>query len=324
MLAKHSKPLSQIPPVNAAAGRSADSAAPRTFTDCATTRGSPSPYGLPRSQQPASPFTDAEFAIIETLRSQPMPDTPTPLSRHSLASFARPLKPIASLKNTSLAHHSCSEKAAGPQPPSKAPAAVASKENAYRPVTSIPCQDPGSRYRPGRIMRSCEERPPPDCRPGLAQAGSADEMITGPIISSALGGAKGTTMEALAREAVCVAMGPRFLEPKTPLGPRDMQLRNMLREKRSTGQGRQTYRVGFSPGTAGRLTEGLVSRVITESPDNKDIALRQRAAQETPGKVPLEKGADLKTQMDYFLYFNAPTVGTPHPSASATICRDEL
>ncbi|EFQ31868.1 uncharacterized protein GLRG_07012 [Colletotrichum graminicola M1.001] len=284
-------------------------------------RGSPSPSGLLRSQQPASPFTDAQFAIIETLRSQPMPDTPTPLSRHSMTPFARPLKPIALPKNTSLAQRSFSEKTAGPQPSLKRPVAAASKEDAYRPVTSIPCQDPGSRYRPGRIIRSCEERSLPDRRLDLVQAGSADKMIAGPILSNPPGGAKTATMEDLAREAV---LGPLFRVTKTPLSPGDMQLPNMLREKRSTGQAHEAYHVGFSPGTEERLDDGLVSRVNTESPNNKGTTPRQWATQETPGKVPLEKEADLRTQMDYYLYFNAPTVGTPHPLAIAIICRDEL
>ncbi|KAK1969234.1 hypothetical protein LY78DRAFT_700910 [Colletotrichum sublineola] len=231
-------------------------------------------------------FTDAEFAaIIDTLRSQPMPDTPIPLSRHSLASVAGPLKRIDSPKNNSLASPSCFKKAAGPQPSSTAPPATVLEGGAYRPVTRIPCQDPGSRYRPGRIARSCEEQALPDHHSELTQAGSADQTITGPIIRSSSNGADRTPMDALAREAVYASIGRLFLEPEPPLGPGAMQLRNMSREKLSTGQ---------------------------ELPSDKEIAPRPQAAQKTPDEKPLEKGANLNTQMDYFLYFNAPMVGTSH------------
>ncbi|KAK1975325.1 hypothetical protein LZ30DRAFT_363299 [Colletotrichum cereale] len=269
------------------------------------TLGSPSPSGQFHRQQSVTPFTDA-------LRSQTMLDTPSPLSRHSLASFTSPLKRVASPKNNPLAHRSFFEKAARPQPSSTA-AAAAVLEDAYRPVTSIPCQDPGSRYRAGHIARRREERPLPDHRSALTQVGSADKMIAAPFSSSPLGGAQGTTMDDLAHEAVYVTIDHPFLKPKTPLGPGEMLLRNVLREKRTAAQGRQTYHAGFSPGAAERLSEGLVSRVITGLPKNKDVAPRPQAEQDTPGEGPLEEGAHLKTQMDYFLYFNPPTVGTIPP-----------
>ncbi|KAK2017141.1 hypothetical protein LZ32DRAFT_39729 [Colletotrichum eremochloae] len=291
----------KIHPANAVADRSTAFTAPRTLpswprracsphpagpTNSVATRGSSSPHGFLFSQKFIMSFTDAEFAaIIDALRSQPMPDTPIPLSRHSLASVAGPLKRIDSPKNNSLASPSCFKKAADPQPSSTAPPAAVLEGGAYRPVTRIPCQDPGSRYRPGRIARSCEEQTLPDHRSELTQAGSADQPITGPIIRSSSNGADRTPMDALAREAVYASMGRLFLEPKTPLGPGAMQLRNMSQEKLSTGQ---------------------------ELPSDKEIAPRPQAAQKTPDEKPLEKGANLNTQMDYFLYFNAPMVGTSH------------
>ncbi|KAK1993002.1 hypothetical protein LX36DRAFT_643832 [Colletotrichum falcatum] len=327
-------PLSQIPPANAAEGRLAASEAPQAITsrsrpghgpppggpaDGVAARGVPSPYGLLHSQTSAAPFTNAEFAIIEALRSQPLPGTSTPLSQHSLTSLAGPLTGIASPKNTLFTHRSYSEKATGLRPSSTAPAvgaaAAAEEKGAYRPVTKIPCQDPGSRYRPGRISRDCEQRDFPDRHPVFTQAGSEEYMIAGPSMS---GDAKRTPMDTLtppdrrpiAREVVLLAMDRRRLAPEATTA---VQRRNMLREKRSTGQQLPTYREGFSPGTAKRLSEGLVSRVMTESPKDKDATSRPQAAQETPGGKPLKEEADLKTQMDYFLYFNNPMVGTSQP-----------
>ncbi|KAK2060427.1 hypothetical protein LY76DRAFT_615069 [Colletotrichum caudatum] len=293
-----------------------------------STKRVPSPYGpLPSNQQPAAaPFTDAEFAIIENLRSQPLPGNLTPLSRHSLTSGGLPNSIALSPKNTSLADRPCPEKAAGPQPSSTAPAtAGASKRDPYHPVRHIPCQDPGSRYRPGRIVRIREEPAPPDRSSALAQAGSADEMITGPIINGPSGGAEGTTWDVLAREVVFSVMDRQYLNSSTPMGPAEMQLRNLLREKPPTDQDRQTHDVGSSLNTAGRLSEGesLVSRPITKSPKSRNNTPRPQASQKAGDKMPLEKGTDLKTQMDYFLHFNAPTVSTSHPPPPSIPCRGE-
>ncbi|KAK2033970.1 hypothetical protein LX32DRAFT_5006 [Colletotrichum zoysiae] len=255
-----------------------------------------------------------------------MPDTPTPLSRHSLASGGLLNSIALPPGNTSFADCSCPEEAAGPQPCSTAPAtAGAPKRDAYRNVTNIPCQDPGSRYRPGRIVRIREQPALPDRSSALAQAGSADEMITGPIISGPSGGAEGTAWDVLAREVVFSTMDRQYLDLSTPMGPAEMQLRNLLREKPPADQNHQAHHAGFSPDSAGRLSEGecLVPRVIKKSPKSRDNTLRPQAAQKARGKVPLEKGADLKTQMDYFLHFNAPTVSTSHPPPSSIPCRGE-
>ncbi|GKT41490.1 uncharacterized protein ColSpa_01671 [Colletotrichum spaethianum] len=278
-----------------------------------------------------------EVAEINALRRQPMPSTLNPLSQHSLAVIAVSPNHNASYSSHPLVLHSCFNKAfnsgkllpcptakaalssinlgsnnAGPCPssvtgsrPSLIPSTTKASERAYQPVTSIPCQDPGSRYRPGRTMRIREKPFRPGSHAEATGVGSQGRVTAKSISSS--GAEKETEMDVLAHEAAYINMLRRDQQLETSLGHRGNLQRNTSSRQHATGQGHQKCSASSSPSTVNHLPKSSLPRWISSDFLEKEgVSPHPKTVQTLHENESLEEFKYLTTQMDYYLHFNTP------------------